>query len=586
MTLTDKDMTAMGPIRKLGDVMSARMQQSFNNEADWYYQSGVLSRDERISLGKAMDACMEAFHGAVDEGLYNRVPDYPYVYPGESEVVRETAMQKVFGWLEGIFKATSFDDSEWSGSASNWPTAAEYCSDCLVDLNEAGSEKTKEKCHLPYRKPGSTKINKGALKAIGAGARSVTESNIPSDEKKKVASWVIRHWKAAFGTTAPKAMYSMAGMEMTATKDSEEELPQPGFFKDANKQWWYVGVYSNQFQDRDKEILSEDSHKEYAEWFKSSGIRPVLTVFHQPRMGGNFWGTVWEKCKNDIPRLNQVIETVYRDFAIGEIVRVIPMNGFSVLAARIFPEKYAIAEKLNDVQDELGMSHGFIPEKKVDNIFHVYRTFEASILPRGRASNVLTQSLFGDMPMTIKMSEEDRQFLEGIGFDTNKLENSTKEAQERAMKILNFKDAGDVVEPAKEPATEPAAQVTTPDAAPSATYEEIRAKLFADLNVEGLQKTLQELVAGVKELKEGQTQVSKAVAEVQKDEDTRIAEQLFKMPDWTSVGQAPTTDPANVISQTDKDKTIKESPANQPVADGSNPLVAMLWEPLTRGSRN
>jgi hypothetical protein len=55
------------------------------------------------------------------------------------------------------------------------------------------------------------------------------------------------------------------------------------FKQDKNGDWWFIGLYSNKFKDREEEIISEEAHREYTEWARSKGIKPQITLFHMPR---------------------------------------------------------------------------------------------------------------------------------------------------------------------------------------------------------------------------------------------------------------------------------------------------------------
>jgi hypothetical protein len=61
----------------------------------------------------------------------------------------------------------------WDGSASRWDTPEAYCAASAIDLNPAGKAKIKDRCHLPYKEPGSGTINingvKAALSRLGQG---------------------------------------------------------------------------------------------------------------------------------------------------------------------------------------------------------------------------------------------------------------------------------------------------------------------------------------------------------------------------------------------------------------------------------
>jgi HK97 family phage prohead protease len=59
----------------------------------------------------------------------------------------------------------AFTEQPWDGSASRWDTAAAYCASSAIDLNTAGEPKTKDRCHLPFKEPGSGDVNVNALRA-------------------------------------------------------------------------------------------------------------------------------------------------------------------------------------------------------------------------------------------------------------------------------------------------------------------------------------------------------------------------------------------------------------------------------------
>lgn len=67
----------------------------------------------------------------------------------------------------------AYTEATWDGSASRWPTAEAYCSASALDLNPSGAAKIKDRCHLPFKEPGSGTINvngvRAALSRIGQG---------------------------------------------------------------------------------------------------------------------------------------------------------------------------------------------------------------------------------------------------------------------------------------------------------------------------------------------------------------------------------------------------------------------------------
>ena len=74
---------------------------------------------------------------------------------------------------QALLLARAYSEAAWDGSASRWDTPEAYCAASAIDLNPAGAKKTKDRCHLPYKEPGSGTINingvRAALSRIGQG---------------------------------------------------------------------------------------------------------------------------------------------------------------------------------------------------------------------------------------------------------------------------------------------------------------------------------------------------------------------------------------------------------------------------------
>jgi HK97 family phage prohead protease len=93
----------------------------------------------------------------IDNGLLARVADLGVELP-----------DSMFQLL-----ARAYTETPWDGSAARWASAEAYCSASAIDLNPAGAPKVKDRCHLPYKEPGSGEINlngvRAALSRIGEG---------------------------------------------------------------------------------------------------------------------------------------------------------------------------------------------------------------------------------------------------------------------------------------------------------------------------------------------------------------------------------------------------------------------------------
>jgi HK97 family phage prohead protease len=72
-----------------------------------------------------------------------------------------------------ILLTRAYTEQPWDGSASRWDTPEAYCAAAAIDLNTPGGPKTKDRCHLPFKEPGSGAINVGGVRAalsrIGQG---------------------------------------------------------------------------------------------------------------------------------------------------------------------------------------------------------------------------------------------------------------------------------------------------------------------------------------------------------------------------------------------------------------------------------
>lgn len=507
-----------------------------------------------------------------------------------------------------LIQKVSFDDSPWDGSASNWDTAEDYCADCLIDLNEGSEPKTKDKCKLPYRKNGSSKPNLGALRAIASGARGLAAVNAPAAAKAAAARKVAGWWQEAFGKPAPDGIQRIAG---GGSKSYSM------FFKDAEGQWWFWGIYSNKFEDRDEEIIPSEGHKEYIAWLKATGFKPMITVLHQPRMPLGFWEEVFRLYENQPDVLNRIVERVYKDFGIARVERVVYLNGFSSVVGKVLPGKELAAEKLSK-QTDLGMSHGFIVKETFDKILAIYRSFEMSTLKSKRAANLFTTSALAlqkeNDEVTDTLSPEDRKFLvETFGEDAVKtFEASTGKSEKILEGLRMFKELAQGTEPATEPEAEdkakkpvppdmPTDQEDTPEEdtppkkkeADAADEDALVTKVLEVLNVGQLQKVLIDSAAAmdallkeVNELKREVNElkaVAKDVSELKKSDDEKIAAAISPI-NWKGIGYSASQDNGNQVKdEQEKQRLNKAAPTG--TGPDPNSFFGAVLAPLMRGEQ-
>lgn len=306
------------------------------------------------------------------------------------------------------------------------------------------------------------------------------------------------------------------------------------FKQDDNGDWWFIGLYSNKFKDRHAEIISEEAHKEYVEWVKSSGIKPQITLFHMPRAEPGFWYqvvTAYEKGMIRTDTMNTMLRDFYKDYALAESERVFYANGFVGVVGKVYKERESWINNLVNYKDSVGMSHGFIPRELNDNIYTKYRSFEMSVLPKSRAANAWTNVLLVEgKPMPL--NQEDKEFLDNIKQGaSNEIDALTAAtSQELETKGVEFKEADD-------------------------TPEEVTVDSVVKLLVETMKwdEFGQALSKQLTDIADRFTAIEKRLETVEKTEDEKVAN-LYQ-PNWQQF--LPKTD-----GQKTDDKSKSEAPFN------------------------
>lgn len=480
----------------------------------------------------------------------------------------------------------TFDTSAWDGSASNWDTPEAYCAACLIDENEG--EKTKDKCHLPYKKPGSSKVNINALRTMASG-RGLSAVNASKESKRKAANWIISKWQAAFGKPAPASIYQIAGKSRPGNKAT--------FYKDAKGQMWFLGVYSNNFMDDEKEAISWTAHEEYAKWLKDTGVKPPIILMHLPQFehlihAVHYMGLEFGKFTPQ--EYNDNLLAMYRSTAIAQTQTVIPLNGFMLVVGKVFDNKREVAEKLAARQEHWGMSHGFIPLKKDGNIFTQYRSFEFTLGPIVLAANKATAISFATkdteefrtMAEKIGLSDEDRQLLEDL-LGNPDVEEATAKARDILQRALSSAKLLDDEEKQMPPEEEKPEEEEEEDEdkndeeaeeklVPADSYEGLRAKIFADLHVDELAASLKTLNETVQTQAALITDLKTEIATLRQTEDEKIAA-AFTQPDWTLGYATKRTEPTDEKLVDELKKNVPTGVVEDEKLKSTNPLSLGFW---------
>lgn len=138
------------------------------------------------------------------------------------------------------------------------------------------------------------------------------------------------------------------------------------FYKSTDGVRFFV-VYSNNFKDRQNEIVTEGAHKEYINWATENNQYPDLWLWHAGPQS-----------------------------KFGKVDFLDYVDGFCVASGLIDADKAYIVEELD--KEDLGVSHGF-KGLVSNNLIVRYRSFEISPLPRWAAANIWTPTKLKDIEM-------------------------------------------------------------------------------------------------------------------------------------------------------------------------------------------
>lgn len=183
----------------------------------------------------------------------------------------------------------------------------------------------------------------------------------------------------------------------------KEHKKQVGFKAIGNK---WVGAWTNAFEDRDREILSTAAIAEYTEWANKERRLPELWFWHMPN-------------------------------PIGTVEWMDIQGRFGVAAGTLNEWGLKIASAIQDWGD-WGMSHRFMWDEKqfTDGVYDWFRTVELSLLPKGRAANVLTSF---SAPEEMEMTDEQRNALsELVGPEQAKAFLEAVEARDKAAELAGL----------------------------------------------------------------------------------------------------------------------------------------------------
>lgn len=283
--------------------------------------------------------------------------------------------------------------------------------------------------------------------------------------------------------------------------------------KQADGQLRWFARYSNAWEDRDKELITEAAHKEYIEWADSTKNYPELWLWHT---AGTRFG-----------------EADWLDFT----------EGFTHASGLIDdnPQAKAVVKALAAAAEsgaELGVSHGFM-SLQTGKYITKYRDFEVSVLPIERAAVWTTDfNVLGKETMMGFTAEKRKFLVDALGEDTvTKLEDATKGVSGQLKQLgIEYKSAEE--------------QEQTSEKAVVAVLAEQVAELTGVVGALAQKITASEAAAATAQ--KAATDANAAVQEVKKSDDEKIEDaflaKVAKAVGVLGTGVRPTASAENVVS--------------------------------------
>lgn len=300
--------------------------------------------------------------------------------------------------------------------------------------------------------------------------------------------------------------------------------------KDVSGQWRAVLFPSNNFKDRDGEIIAKAAHEEYVEWINKNmaDAAPVFATWHVP-------GTA---------------RTYPMDFVGFD-------NGFLVESCPLTEAEAGALLKMQEAVD-IGLSIGGVAlERDPDNphVILKYRQFEVSDLPLARAANPFT-----DVEVIVKEahmnSVQMKEYLAGmLG-----AERAEAVVSKMALTQKELQDAGVEEKEVKtpDPQTPAAPAETKPAAAASVNIDEIVERVSKEFGMEELSKQFQTMKEQSEKVPVLEELVKQLVASKEDDLASMIQPPVSRQLSW--MGTRPSQSKENVLNKDKKeDEELKKS---------------------------
>lgn len=376
-----------------------------------------------------------------------------------------------------------------------------------------------------------------ALSALSSNPAHGKGADIPAGEKAAVRAKVVAAWKKLNpGKEVPKETKMM-------------------IWKDKEGQYRWFGTYSNNFRDRDKEIISQKSHERFVELVDNKEVDfPVLMHWHMKEFT---WGQ-------------------------ADMVAYDEDSGMAMASGYVLPGHEAEAEAMINSKKEIRMSHGMPPSSmKYDpadkSVIIEHVTKEVSDLPAWAAANELTSFSVIDVEQYAKeasnmtIPDAKRKYLKEQGLTDEAIDsvlNANKAVADAALaEGVDTKDNGATTEPVKtEEAAKPPEETPETPAAPAAEPvapvkpDETAAKELAAAVAQILSPVLDQVKALNDRIDAMETQ-KKEAAEAEQNLTPALSLAARLVQSMSAVGNKDTFVAAN--KELAKDKPAEEQPIDK-----------------------
>lgn len=364
----------------------------------------------------------------------------------------------------------------------------------------------------------------------------LTNSEVNFAEKSTMIQVAAEVYKMKLTEVDDKEAGFIEKLKEIFTGNKKEEMPDSTMgviqTKDGSYRWF--GHYTNNYKDREGDIISEEAHKEFVGYLKSNPDRmPLFRSWH-------------------IPGTDREQEADFVDY----------FDGFMIASGPLTDKEAEHLEKAIAFDDgQTGMSHGmFVLQRDPasPNVITRYRTFEVSDLPLANAANGFTGINVKEVNMTKDKLE---RLKASIGEEAaNKVADQISDSKEVLEDLgVESKEEDVVVEEVSEEAEEVADEEKeiTPD------VKELAEAIAKELGLEELSEILKKQGEQIKELT--------------KEEDEKIAEKIEDKSLGARLWRA-SSDESNVI---EKETLLEEEGELADEAFTQDPEIAWIGEVMS-----